>query len=403
MRVNDILSGCVTATRASAAWAMGPAGLYVQAAADIPRVQFDPVTKMPLGALLENAAANVLWPSEGYAPSTGAYYTTSQVASIFGGVSANKFVSAGTGVPPLGFQGGHTPQPVGDRVASMIVEAVNDAPNDNCRLTLYRSSAPNTIVASVGVNLTTGTFFSGATPLAWAGEKLLDVGPNGGAVYRIQVAYTVLAGETVSVNPYLTGVAAGAGVIVHHVQSEAGRAATSPIRTTTAQAARIEDKLTQTNLRVLGFNASEGTAFAEFMVPRIASGVTSDGTAGILTFGNAANTEYFIASLNSEGAALMFRKDAQASLPTLTTATKLVANTVARVAFTWSAGGADSICLNGGPVVAGAARTTPLPAATELRVGRFAGNPGYLNGCFRDFVYIPRRYTNAELQAMTAL
>jgi hypothetical protein len=57
-----------------------------------------------------------------------------------------------------------------------------------------------------------------------------------------------------------------------------------------------------------------------------------------------------------------------------------------------------SVSANGGTVATG---TTTSTAPTTLQIGRF-GTTTQFNGVIRRILYIPRRLSNAELQALTA-
>ncbi|MGE8366988.1 phage head spike fiber domain-containing protein [Cupriavidus sp.] len=407
MLVSKNFSDLVTFARASARWRFSSGGLLVQDAANVPSLDYDPITLAPRGLLVEEARTNLLLSSMyGGSVGVGPYYDITLVNSLIAGQQARKFVMKGAGGPNSPSTGGFQFTSTGAMCAWSIVEAdPGSVAGAITRLVFYKTSGAPGVWGGINLDLTTGvaTLASGSGTVTYGVTKLSNSGPNGGAVYLIWTATTNAGGETLNAYPYAItdGTASGTGksVIVHHHQMEAGAYPSSVIVTTSAQATRAADNATITDLSKIGFSQGEGTAYAEFVVPRLAAGIVGDTMQGVLTITDAALNNYLSVGVGATGACSLYRKGA-ASPAALNGANSLVPGSVAKVAFCYGSAQNDAICLNGGAVASGSAGNPS--GMTEMRLGRFAGNPGWLNGWLRNVRYFPRRFSNSELQALTA-
>ncbi|MGT2429232.1 phage head spike fiber domain-containing protein [Cupriavidus basilensis] len=406
MLVSKNLSDIVAFTRASARWRFSSGGMLVQDAANVPSLDFDPLTLAVRGLLVEEGRTNLLWPSMYGLATAPTYYTISDAASFVQGQTAKKFVMKGVGAPNSPTTNGFQFTSTGAMCMWSIVEVdPGSAAGSNTRLTFYKTSGTAGAWGGVMLNLTTGvaSLVAGTGAVTYGAVKLSNSGPNGGAVYMLWTATTNAGGETLNAYPYaiVDGSASGIGqsVIVHHHQMEAGAYPSSVIVTTAAQSTRAADNATITDLSKIGFSQSEGTAYAEFVVPRLAAGIVGDTMQGVLTITDAALNNYFSVGVGVTGACSLYRKGA-ASPAALNGANSLVPGSVAKVAFCYGSAQNDAICLNGGAVASGSVGNPS--GMTEMRLGRFAGNPGWLNGWLRNVRYFPRRFSNAELQSLTA-
>jgi len=230
-------------SRASNGTYIGSDGLIKTAPANTPRMQHDPMNPFaPPRLLLEAAATNQLYPSRyGFSPT---YYATSAATPLIAGQASYVYERIDSGspqTPPAGSQLGAA----GTYCVSAIVEQhPSTQVSTVTRMYFYKTTNGNAMVASVDLDLLTGVSSGSAKRGA---IRLAKVGPNGGALYRIWVAYVHDGVETVSVYPYpIAGTtdAVGKKVIVHHMQLEAGEYPTSPIVTTTAAATRAADAYT---------------------------------------------------------------------------------------------------------------------------------------------------------------
>lgn len=196
---------------------------------------------------------------------------------------------------------------------------------------------------------------------------------------------------------------AGAAFTIHRAQLEAGSFATSYIPTAAAAVTRTADDaiIGTSKFRDL-YNERAGTFVVEGGYTVAPVGTQSLGYFAVVD-SPAVNDWRFLAV--SPSGQLSFTN--QESAPTIATAFTpggtMSAGVVARMAAAYLDGGSAlgvALCLQGGDVktVAGLAAS---PSVQELRIGRFASNPGYLNGRLLRLRYWPRRLSNAELQDLT--
>lgn len=403
MLVSKNLGDIVTFTRAAAGWSYSAGGVLVQAAANAPRLDYDPSTLAARGLLIEDLRTNLLWPSMyglGVAPT---YYTITNAASFAPGQQAKKYTMLGVGAPNAPTANGAQFTATGAMCTWSIIEAdPGSAAGAVTRLLFYKTSGTPGIWGGVNLDLTTGVATTAGGTVTFGAIKLSNSGPNGGAVYLLWTATTNAGGETLNAYPYpiTDGTASGTGksVIVHHHQMEAGAYPSSVIVTTSAQATRAADNATITDLSKIGFNQSEGTVYAEFVVPRFAAGAGGDNLPGVITICDSALNNYYCIGANALGQAVFYRKGT-ASPAALNTANSFAAGASAKVAIAYGAAQNDAVCLNGGTVAS--ATVGGASGLTEMRLGRFAGNPGWLNGWLRNVRYIPRRMSSSELQTLT--
>ena len=173
-------------------------------------------------------------------------------------------------------------------------------------------------------------------------------------------------------------------------QLEQGATATSPIRTLGSIAARAADVLTIPT-SALPFNASEGTLFVEAM--RADAGTdTSYPVAALLT--NAGNRIQLYTETNQK---LMCYATAADVLQTNSVIGAVIAGQPWKAAVAYKSNDL-ALCIDGGAVVSDS--TFVVPPMSTLAIGNVLG-VGF-NGHIRRAVYLPRRLSNSELQAITA-
>lgn len=397
----------ITFSRATPRWRFntGTGSLYVQDAANVPSLDYDPLTRPLRCLLVESPRANLIWPSMFGVNGGVAYNVEQNKPSIFGDSSAVKYTRIAVGDGPISPGGIIISGTDKQYLMWAIVEQVPGA-GASVVLRMYRTTGTTTTIAGVSLNTDTGGVADvggGIVTSARGSKKLADVGPSGGIVWMVWVTAPLAIGETYGFYPYpCSGSVVGHSVVIHHFECVADAFyPASPIRTTTAQASFSADYAAITDLRKIAFNATEGTLLVDFILPRLASGSGLDSGSGVLTLTDGALNNYFAIGVAGDGKLLAYRKIGGVQVATMGTANALTVGVRAKAAFSWGAGQPDTLCLNGGAVVSMAAAGSPA-AATELRVGRFAGNPGWLNGWICALGSIPRRYSPAELQAATA-
>lgn len=235
-------------SRASVGTYIGSDGLIKSAAANTPRMQYDPMNPFaPPRLLLEAAATNLLFPSR-YSTAASTYYSYTAVASLIANVQAYRYECVAAGSPNMPPGGAVLPNTAGTYCVSSIVEQdITSLGPAVTRLIFYRTSGTPAALVDVRVDLTTGALAAGSTAQARV-QKLAERGPNGGALYRMWVTYAHDGTTTVAAYPYPVNGSGtdqvGKRVIVHHMQLETGDIPTSPIVTTTAAATRAADVYT---------------------------------------------------------------------------------------------------------------------------------------------------------------
>lgn len=232
-------------SRASVGTYIGNDGLIKSAAANTPRMQYDPMNPFaPPRLLLEAAATNLLFPSR-YSTAASTYYSYTAVASLISNVQAYRYECILAGSPNMPPSGAQLPATAGTYCASAIIEQDVTSPTQLVtRIIFYRTSGTPASLTEVRLDPATGAVSGTGSRGA---IKLASRGPNGGALYRVWVAYTHDGTGSISAYPYPVGIGPdqlGSRVIVHHFQLEAGEYPTSPIVTTTAAATRAADVYT---------------------------------------------------------------------------------------------------------------------------------------------------------------
>lgn len=392
----------VSFARASDGWYYDATGTLVKAASGVPRVSYDPLTKALRGLQVEEARTNLLWPSM-VVTNSPTYYTITDANGWVPGQTAKRFVQKGVGAPNTPAANGGQFTSTGAMCAWIIFEAdPASAPGANTQLLFYKTSGTAAVWGGAGAAHATGVAapYPGAGTVTAGCDKLANVGPNGGVVYRLWVATTNPTGETLNAYPYpITGATStDQSVFMHHFQLEAGSFPSSVIPTTTAQVTRAADA-PQLNTAAAWFNPNEGTLFAELVVPNFIGAGQLPGIAGFISPDLVTNN-FGIALSTVNSKAQLFRGVGGVSQPAISTANVVTPYVTTKVACAYSVSSNDAICLNGGAVV-------PTPNAggfsgtDKLRIGRFLSNPGWLNGWITDLRYYPRRLSDAELQSIT--
>lgn len=221
----------------------------------------------------------------------------------------------------------------------------------------------------------------------------------GNGWYRCWVAVDVSAGATApQVFAYMdngtTNSYTGDGSSTLHVwgaQLEAGSAPTSYIQTISATATRAVDNL---SLSTSAYPHSDvtGTLYAEFSIPLVS---TSFYNAVYLHDGTA--NERVLVQVNSSNQTRVLVTDGGATQADIFK-TGVSANVTRKIGIAYAAND-FAVSANGDAASTDSAGT--LPTVTTLGLGSFAGSAA-LQGYLKKVAFFPRRFSNAELQALTA-
>lgn len=368
-------------------------GKLATAAANIPRFDYDPVTLLPRGLLIEESRQNLLLQSRDM---TQAAWTKTDVTPArtqvgLDGVANTACLmtegSAGTAatVQSATVAAGST------ITASIVLKRGN---TDWVRLTAGGPSLTNG--ADAWFNLNTGA--KGSVSARGTGtSNSSTITSLGGGWYRCAVttlpdgAYTSATMQIASASADAsTSRVSGATYIVDAAQLESGSWASSIIPTTTTALTRAADSASMASTNFSSwFSATEGTfvAEADFNTVSIA---TSSGVVG-----------------TGASARFMYRTASEGKLKTYdgttitATGNATTAGAVFKSAVSYTAGVSKSLVLNGGTVVDDPTCPAPYTAGTALYIGDY--NAGaYLNGHIRSLRFYPKRLSNSQIQALTS-
>ncbi|WP_420994122.1 phage head spike fiber domain-containing protein [Cupriavidus sp. 30B13] len=401
MLVSKNFGDIVTFMRASVGWSYSPAGVLVPSAANGPRLDYDPIAQLARGLLVEEQRTNLVSYSENFA---NAYWSKVSIAvAASASPGADGALSAFDITEANGASGSK----------ELTAPSVSYTAGQTYTISAFFRTKAVGVVRRLRMAVSSGSVIAGSLAVAFdpsdggsvaqvvnASNARLDVLPNG--LLRGQWSFT--AANTVSANLYLTladssnlttyvgdGVS---GITLFGVMIEqSGGFAGSYVKTGGAQVTRAPDAAVIADLSKIGFNATEGTIYAEVEAPNpsiaTAKGIVSidDGTENNrLTLTKEINGRLGFASVIGGAGSVI-----------LASAANMPAGPV-KVAAAYKAGD-FAMCMGGAAPVISAAGVLPA-GLNAMRLG-VRSNGGAINGWLRNVRYIPRRITNAELQALT--
>lgn len=357
-----------------------------------PRLVYDPVTLASLGILVEEARTNLCLQSQTFDNAswakTNATVSVNVLVSPDGTANADKLVeSVGTGQHRVD-------QAI--TVSNATAYTFSVFAKADTRLAIALRIIAGTTNASAIFNLQAGTI-----NITSAGTSSITA--VGGGWYLCQVTGTTTStSATAYINLQDTagGTSLGSytgdgtsGLYLWQAQLEAGTGASSPIPTTTAAVTRAADDATLTVSIASGAMVSEAYGSPKAGQTQVASHVSlsnaDDSTAWVI-FGQT----------NMSGQMTAFRRAAGVSVNT-TTGSAFAAGARTKMAMRFGSPSGDAVSVNGATPIAIAAAAAPL-VVTQLRIGRWASDPGYLNNTVaRVRLYLPL-LTDAQLQSLTS-
>lgn len=381
------LDSRVTVTRAlNTATCVNSSGYIQIVNANLPRFDYDPITKVCKGLLIEESRANLQTYSDQFnGPSwnpTGASISPDVVTSPDGTVNADKLVentsNSAHQIPSLIGMTSGTPQV----------------------FSFYAKKAERSKISFAG-----GGFGGQGFNTIWdldAGTVSTNVGGKGSIVsagdgwYRCIVAFTPSNGIGAILNmcdasgsTIYTGDGTS-GLYLYGAQLEAGAFATSYIPTTTTSLTRNTDVVTMTGTNFSSwYNATEGAVFCQFY-----RSDTTGASRGAWSIRDAANT------------GMDYRPYASQVLVQIGGVTQAdiypgggSANSVVKSCFTYKV---DSFAAS---TNAGNPATDTLgnvPTVTQMFIGALSAATGQvLCGHMQKLFYWPQRVTNAEVRAFS--
>lgn len=411
---SEYIDSRVTFTRASTATRVNSSGLIESVAADVARLDYEPVTRLAKGLLIEEQRTNLLTYSEDFRNTAEAGSTrpwtqfvdadmtvvpTSEVAPTGQVVSLSKVICSN-----LNASQRQTAQVVAGAADNTIYcfsvfvkpEAVQGI---GIVFTCKNATYPN-----VGWDLTTGTqnTISGAILShgierhengwfrVWATANSL----TGASSFTVNILMKNAAGGN------YTPAAVGDGYFTWGAQCEQGTFPTSYIPTVASQVTRAAESAS-VNTLTPWFNSTSGTMYVEFdsfgYAPAIYPGIAQLGVTGIGSRGyiHVLNGPSATTSFNVFDDALAYQGPSSSIAYTTGARRKMIGAYAANDA----AGTADG---------AAAVTDTTVILPTGINVLSLGNYPNFatansVNGHIRSFTYFPRRMTNAELQSLTVL
>jgi hypothetical protein len=381
------LDSRITFTRSgNTATVTNSSGLIAGVNADLPRFDFDPITKICKGLLIEESRTNICIRSETF----NLWNTTGSV-----GVTAN------TTVAPDGNQTADTITRVAGQGDSVLLAQTFTGDGVKAiSVWIKKGTSPSSLIvlfdstASL-YRLWADVTWSGNTPvLAFTNGSLLKSTEYDNNWWRLEFATTtVTAANTnrIQIFPGRAGSANGDNVICWGAQAENGAFATSYIPTVASQVTRNADVATMTGTNFSDwYNATEGT----FITQGIFLGTSASGA-----------TRVWQADAGGEGD----------RLTVITTSTSFrcisTVSSVSQADFSVSYGGAsiqnsgfayktNDIQLSANATLGAGDNSCAIPTVSTFRIGAsFSGVFGA--SLIRKISFFPLRLLNAELQAFT--
>lgn len=351
-----------------------------------PRLVYDPVTLASLGILVEEARTNLCLQSQDFATTwtVGGTVTVNATTSPDGTSNADLITSTGSIAV-------YQPIVLAATACTYSVYAKKSTGATQANRFGIRNSTTATDLLFITFNYDTGgiTYDTGAS-----GATATNVG-NGWWRIELTVSSGITSGNTVF--PYVGFVGAatsGQAAYFWQAQLEAGTGASSAIVTTSAAVTRAADDATLTVSIAAGTMVSEAYGSINAGLTQMATHVSlsnvDDSTAWVI-FGQT----------NMAGAITAYRRAAGVGVNTGTGST-FAAGTRAKVAMRFGSPSGDAVSVNGATPIAIAAAAAPL-VVTQLRIGRWAYDPGYLNNAVaRVRLYYPL-LPDGNLQSLATL
>ena len=347
-----------------------------------PRFDYDPVTKVARGLLIEEQRTNLaLWSAQidnATWIKTNLTVTADAITAPDGSLSADKLVESVT-----------------TSVQHVVLQNITTTAVAHT-FSIYAKAAERTWMFLQCDNPAAGQYFdlaNGVLGSATGSGGTSTITSVGNGWYRCTLSFTALAATpafyvmpATANNTSLYVGTVGSGIYAWGSQVEAGAFATSYIPTVGSTATRNADSASITTLTPW-FNAAAGTMFASFDVIAAANG----GGMAIASLDNNTVNGYLLYKGVSTATMSAYAGANNASIGSVT------ANVVAKAAVAYD-GTNNAGTLNGAApsAIVAAAVTTP----TQLEIGRtFAGNQ--LSGHIQSIRYYPTRLANASLQSIT--
>ncbi|UXC38294.1 phage head spike fiber domain-containing protein [Cupriavidus gilardii] len=385
MLVPKSFTDLITFSRSSAGWHYNSAGVLVQAGANIPRFDYDPVTRQPRGLLVEEGRTNLFRYSQqfdntSWGISRGSISANSAAAPD-GTTSADKLIDGTTSGATYVYQAVSLTHVA--HAVSIYAKAAE--------LTRFRIRDFTDNHVSQEFDLISGVV-SGVATGGMTGARM-EALPNGW--WRCSTIWTPATAGNHNLSPVelVADPADGtSGLYVWGAQLEVGAFVTSPIATVGAQVARSADIVQVQNMGPW-FSGAEGT----LVCAATTMGPSSDCT--IVAANNGTQNEQFDVRFGVTNILSRIRHSGvnEAQLVAIPGAPS--AGQIYTIATAYRENDA-AVAANGRPPATDSQVALPT-GVSRFEIGSRTGTQ-FLNGHIRYLRYYPYRLSNAELQALTA-
>jgi hypothetical protein len=395
----------ITLTRSGTATRVNAAGLIETVAANVPRFDYDPISRALRGLLVEEERTNLALQSEAF---DNAAWTKTNIT-----VPANQAVApdgAGTADRPMVNNGvslnaaGVSRDFTKAATATTYTWSVFAKAAQFNRIGLgLQDSSNNANSANVVVSLVDGSISSvaAASGTFTAASATVQAFPDGW--YRVSLTCT--SGTETSIRAWLyvrdsvatTGTGTS-GVTMWGAQLEVGPMATSYVPTTTAAVARgAESVVIGGNNFAQVYNQSEGTIFA-VVRPSSFSGINN---CRFIEMNNGAFANSVCLMATSYRSVMGYIARAAAFESQMEVANKWNVGVRIKAAYAFRA---NDVALSVDGAILTDTGTTVVPSGiTEMNIASVQYSPANaMNGWIETLRYFPTRLPNAQLQALTA-
>lgn len=382
-----------TYTRASMGTFFDSSGILQTASSDVPRFDYDPVTYVAKGLLIETSRTNYLLYS-------GLLSNASWVALYAAKVTGQSAPDGSTGAIKLiedtSANAHHVKQTytLGDN--TIVTLSAFAKAGERTYFVLQGKKNDGVTYPNAAFNLTSGTVTSSAGLVA-GGTSIL---PAGNGWYRCSITYNTGVGGGAGIvflitHNGTTGNYTGDGVsglYVWGAQLEISAPATSYIPTTTAAATRAADLLSVP----VGawYNASAGTLVADYTLPRLGT----SGYPGVAMVGDGSYNNgitLYIADVSDDSKRGQIKSGGTASFDQ-TVGSVITVNSQARAALAYATNNAN-IANNGSVATTDSSVTIPSGLTSLYLGGSDNIITSRLNGYIKSFSYYPARVSNSQL------
>ena len=393
---NKTFNELITFTRATGGGRFNAAGQYEWLSANQPRFDFDPVTLEPRGILIEEQRTNLLLRSAEFDNSSWgkarSSITANTVVAPDGTLTADKLVEDTTNNSHF------TSQTLNLTAGTTYALSVFAKAAERPRVQLQTANVANWAQSVAATfDLVSGTVVGGNGVITHVGNgwyRCTIIATFGGA--NAAGGLNVITTPSDTTNQVYQGDGTS-GLYIWGAQLEGGSFPTSYIPTTTAQVTRAADVCSVNNLSPW-YRADEGTLMVDFVNrSTVTPPAVSEDFACIAD--SSADSRISIvrpAGYSTLRGSVFSSVAAQADITLGTVVPDQ--RRVAAIAFKKDYFAASA---NGG--VVGKDNSGVVPSVTKLGVGSRGTGFAYANGHIRRIRYIPRRISDTELQALTAI